>query len=61
MLFFLGTFITEDKDGFNLCKKLFSSNYNTDKLESKLVQLCVDYGFDGWLINIENKIEVILS
>lgn len=29
-----------------------------DKIVNKMVELCVVYGFDGWLINIENIIKV---
>jgi mannosyl-glycoprotein endo-beta-N-acetylglucosaminidase len=50
----LGTIITEFGQGEKLCRDLFQ---NIDKCIEKLIELTVYYNFDGWLINIENKIE----
>lgn len=54
----IGTFITEGLDGFKICQRLFANRTTTDQTISKLVELAVRYNFDGWLINIENEIEV---
>ncbi|KAI1730856.1 glycosyl hydrolase family 85 domain-containing protein [Ditylenchus destructor] len=53
----LGTFITESTDGENICLDVFKSIENVDKLVEHMVKLCKNYGFDGWLINIENLVE----
>lgn len=52
----LATLITEHIQGFDLCEKLFSDKSLIDKFVSKLVDITLFYGFDGWLLNIENKI-----
>lgn len=54
----LGTVITEWKDGAILCSNLFSNEAAVDAAVDKLIQLAVYYKFDGWLINIENPIQV---
>jgi mannosyl-glycoprotein endo-beta-N-acetylglucosaminidase len=50
----LGTIITEFDQGELLCRELFQ---DIDTYVDRLVELTVYYNFDGWLINIENKIE----
>jgi mannosyl-glycoprotein endo-beta-N-acetylglucosaminidase len=50
-----GTFITEFDFGKNICAELFE---NIELYVDKLIELTVYYQFDGWLINIENKIEI---
>ena len=52
----LGTFITEWGEGLNLCAKLLQSEEVAERAATKLAQIAVDHGFDGWLVNIENKI-----
>ena len=54
----LGTIITEWKEGFVLCSKVFSNETMVEEVVDKLIQLAVYYNFDGWLINIENNIQV---
>lgn len=53
----LGTFITEWDDGFATCKEFLSSESSLQALADKMVTMTTFYKFDGWLINIENKIE----
>ena len=53
----LATLITEHIQGFNLCENLFKNKTKIDIFVSKLCDITVFYGFDGWLLNIENKIE----
>ncbi|CAD5228102.1 unnamed protein product [Bursaphelenchus okinawaensis] len=53
----LGTFITEFDDGKVKCDEIFGSLINVDELVRHLVDLCLEWHFDGWLINIENEIK----
>ena len=53
----LATLITEHKQGFELCNKLLSDKSIIDTFVSKLVEITQFYCFDGWLLNIENKIK----
>ncbi|GFO00336.1 cytosolic endo-beta-n-acetylglucosaminidase-like [Plakobranchus ocellatus] len=57
VLFQLGTIITEWDDGATLCKEMLKSSTQVNELSTKLADIAAFYGFDGWLINIENKIE----
>jgi endo-beta-N-acetylglucosaminidase D len=60
-LFNLGTFITEWDDGKARCQKLLESEDSYREVASKLVEITKYYKFDGWLINIENVIEVYIT
>ncbi|VDD85121.1 unnamed protein product [Enterobius vermicularis] len=53
----LGTFITEGDRGADRCKAIFKNATTVRKTVEKMVKLATVYNFDGWLINIENKIE----
>ncbi|RUS76049.1 hypothetical protein EGW08_016179, partial [Elysia chlorotica] len=53
----LGTIITEWDDGAAICKQMLESFALVDELTTKLANIAAFFGFDGWLINIENKIE----
>ncbi len=53
----LGTFITEFKDGSLVCEQFLGSREQIDQVVQKLVDLTVYFGFDGWLINIENPVQ----
>ena len=53
-----GTIITEWDDGAALCKQMLVSTDQVHEVTTKLANIAAFYGFDGWLINIENKIEV---
>lgn len=55
----LGTFITEWDEGYNVCAKLLESKETVERAATKLAQIAVDYGFDGWLVNIENKVNSV--
>ncbi|CAM9372688.1 unnamed protein product, partial [Discosporangium mesarthrocarpum] len=54
----LGTFITEWDEGYKKCQEFLCSKESIDIAADKLASIAVDYGFDGWLINIENPVEV---
>ncbi|XP_071107359.1 cytosolic endo-beta-N-acetylglucosaminidase-like [Haliotis cracherodii] len=53
----LGTFITEWNDGKKICSEFLQSSRDFRGLANKMVEIMKYYGFDGWLINIENVIE----
>ncbi|GBG70253.1 hypothetical protein CBR_g6382 [Chara braunii] len=53
----LGTFITEWAEGAEHCRKIFATVESARHYASQLVQIAAHFGFDGWLINIENRIE----
>ncbi|XP_071444091.1 cytosolic endo-beta-N-acetylglucosaminidase isoform X2 [Hetaerina americana] len=52
----LGTFITEWESGQEICKEILKNHDNIEKFVKKLVDIADHYGFDGWLLNIENKV-----
>ncbi|XP_055008641.1 cytosolic endo-beta-N-acetylglucosaminidase isoform X2 [Boleophthalmus pectinirostris] len=52
----LGTFITEWTDGAKVCEDFLKDEESYRAVADKLVQICHCYGFDGWLINIENEL-----
>ncbi|TNM97426.1 hypothetical protein fugu_015582 [Takifugu bimaculatus] len=55
----LGTFITEWEDGSVACETFLKDEESYRAVADKLVQICYFYGFDGWLINIENTLSEI--
>lgn len=54
----LGTFITEWDEGAKICENFLRDSESVHKLCDQLVDISSFYGFDGWLINIENKIQL---
>ncbi|XP_054616456.1 cytosolic endo-beta-N-acetylglucosaminidase [Dunckerocampus dactyliophorus] len=54
----LGTFITEWTDGAATCEAFLKDDFY-QKVADKLVQMSQYYGFDGWLINIENTLSEV--
>lgn len=53
----LGTVITEWDDGKRRCEAVLESEETYKRFVDKLVQIAHYYGFDGWLVNIENVIK----
>lgn len=53
----LGTLITEFNDGILKCEQIFQNDESWRNFADALVNICIIYQFDGWLLNIENKIE----
>lgn len=53
-----GTFITEWNDGAVTCEAFLKDEESYRAVADRLVQICYCYGFDGWLINIENALSV---
>jgi mannosyl-glycoprotein endo-beta-N-acetylglucosaminidase len=54
----LGTFITEWEDGAMKCQQILKSDSTYRQVADQLVSIAMYYKLDGWLINIENKIQV---
>ncbi|KAM6966085.1 cytosolic endo-beta-N-acetylglucosaminidase [Tautogolabrus adspersus] len=52
----IGTFITEWTDGAAICESFLKDEESYRAVADKLVQISHCYGFDGWLINIENSL-----
>nr|XP_018911536.1 PREDICTED: cytosolic endo-beta-N-acetylglucosaminidase [Bemisia tabaci]XP_018911537.1 PREDICTED: cytosolic endo-beta-N-acetylglucosaminidase [Bemisia tabaci] len=52
----LGTLITEGKQGEDLWETVLASEEKVQSLISKMNAVCNHYRFDGYLLNIENKI-----
>ena len=52
----LGTFITEWQAGSILCELLLWTEQSAETAAVQLANIALFYGFDGWLLNIENPI-----
>lgn len=52
----LGTVITEWDEGAALCEQLFGTPEASEKAAGQLTSIAAHHGFDGWLLNIENKL-----
>ncbi|CAF0864445.1 unnamed protein product [Didymodactylos carnosus] len=52
----LGTFITEWDQGMLICQELLASDEIINQITTQLAEIMFFYNFDGWLLNIENKI-----
>lgn len=52
----LGTVITEWEAGRANCAEIFGTRDSWTKFADQLVEIAVYYGFDGWLVNIENDL-----
>ncbi|XP_078140863.1 cytosolic endo-beta-N-acetylglucosaminidase isoform X2 [Centroberyx gerrardi] len=55
----LGTFITEWTDGAKVCEDFLKGEESYRTVADRLVQISHCYGFDGWLINIENSLSEV--
>ncbi|XP_056264184.1 cytosolic endo-beta-N-acetylglucosaminidase isoform X2 [Pseudoliparis swirei] len=55
----LGTFITEWTDGAAACESFLKEEESYRAVADKLVQISHCYGFEGWLINIENALSEV--
>ncbi|XP_051161564.1 cytosolic endo-beta-N-acetylglucosaminidase [Leptopilina boulardi] len=53
----LGTIITEHGDGVEIWEKILATTEETEKFANALVRLAKFYNFEGWLLNVENKIK----
>ena len=55
----LGTLITESDDGVAKCSKFLEDASSLEILVNQLVDIAEYYRFDGWLLNIENPVQVL--
>jgi len=55
----LGTLITESDDGVIRCSKILEDEASLETVVNQLVDIAEYYRFDGWLLNIENPIQVL--
>ncbi|CAL5094334.1 unnamed protein product [Urochloa decumbens] len=54
----LGTFIAEWDKGTEVCKEMLATEASAQMYAERLTELAAALGFDGWLINIEVKLDV---
>jgi len=54
----LGTLITESNEGVARCSKFLEDEASVETMVNQLVDIAEYYRFDGWLLNIENPIQV---
>ena len=54
----LGTFITEWDSGAEISNQLFQSKETAKHFAIQLINIMLKYQFDGWLINIENILNI---
>lgn len=54
----MGTLITEWEAGEATCRALFTSAATAQHAAQQLACIAKCHGFDGWLINIENKLDI---
>ncbi|XP_062180686.1 cytosolic endo-beta-N-acetylglucosaminidase 1-like [Phragmites australis] len=54
----LGTFITEWDKGAEVCREMLATEASAQMYADRLTELAATLGFDGWLINIEVKLDV---
>ena len=50
--------ITEWDDGKKRCDAVIANEVTYKQFADQLVKIADYYGFDGWLVNIENPVEV---
>jgi mannosyl-glycoprotein endo-beta-N-acetylglucosaminidase len=53
--------ITEWEDGASRCAEIIKDQLSYRQVADQLVLIAKYYAFDGWLINIENPIQVSLT
>lgn len=52
-----GTIITEHTDGEHIWERILSTIDETKRFADALIMLAKFYNFEGWLLNVENKIK----
>ena len=50
--------MTEFAAGAELCRRLLRSEQTVDDVIDRLVAISRHHGLDGWLLNIENPVDV---
>ena len=56
----LGTLITEWDEGRAKCEAILESRATAQQAARQLAAIAAYFGFDGWLINIENQLDTAL-
>lgn len=56
-LVFVGTFITEWNEGKAICEFILKDVQTIERAANALIDVCLLFKLDGWLLNIENSIE----
>ena len=56
----LGTLITEWDEGRAKCEALLETEATARQAARQLAAIAAYFGFDGWLINIENQLDTAL-
>lgn len=56
-VFSTGTFITEGSNGSTLLHEILASKEMVNNVVQSMVKLCKHYKFDGWLVNVECKVD----
>lgn len=56
----LGTFITEWDPGREACARFLVDEKTAERAAAQLAGIADFYGFEGWLINIENDLDAHL-
>ncbi|XP_078446814.1 cytosolic endo-beta-N-acetylglucosaminidase 1-like isoform X2 [Wolffia australiana] len=54
----LGTFILEWDEGRDICQSLLQSTISAQMYAERLVEIAASLGFEGWLINMEVKLDL---
>ena len=53
----LGTIITEFQEGKKICDEVLQSRDTVDHFVTTCCSIAISHHFDGWLLNIENKLD----
>ena len=56
----LGTLITEWHEGRAVCEALLETGATAQQAARQLAAIAAYFGFEGWLINIENQLDTAL-
>lgn len=59
--YILGTVITEWSEGVKLWDEVLESEHKFKNFASALVAIAKCLKFDGWLLNVENKVKIVYN
>ena len=57
----LGTLITEWDEGRAMCEAFLQTEETAQQAARQLAAIAAYYGFDGWLLNLENELDTSLK
>ena len=52
----LGTYITEGDSGSRLLHEVLASVESVQRTVAAMTRLCLHFGFEGWLVNVECRV-----